>query len=70
MIKSIITTLITVLLISLKRPKFAEEIYEINDIESLMESIKVDGIITPPIIDEDFNILSGSRVIAACLGLG
>jgi len=69
-IKFLQTVLLTVMISILKRPKFAEETYDLNDIESMMVSIAAEGVITPPIVDEDNNVLSGSRVVEACRRLG
>ena len=70
MLKFLQTVLLTVMISILKRPKFAEETYDINDIESLMASITTEGVITSPIIDENNDVLSGNRVVEACRRLG
>jgi DNA modification methylase len=70
MLKFLQTVLLTVMISILKRHKFAEETYELPDIEAMMVSISAEGIITHPIIDDENNILSGARVVEACRRLG
>ena len=38
-----------------------EKIYSLSGIESLMESIKQVGLLEPPTIDQNFQVVSGNR---------
>jgi len=53
--------------VNVKEGRFREDF---GDIEELAESIEKYGIIHPPVVDEDFNIIAGERRIRAMQYLG
>ncbi len=46
-----------------------ENFYSLSNIDTLMESIKVNGLIEPIIISEDLVVISGHRRLKACIEL-
>lgn len=45
----------------LKHHPLNERIYSLSGIESLMESIQQVGLLEPPTIDQNFQVVSGNR---------
>jgi DNA modification methylase/ParB-like chromosome segregation protein Spo0J len=54
----------------LKHHPLNEKIYTLSGIESLMESIKEVGLLEPPTIDQDFQVISGNRRFESVTRLG
>ena len=54
----------------IKHHPLNEKIYSLSGIESLMESIKQVGLLEPPTIDQNFQVVSGNRRFEACKRLG
>ena len=54
----------------LKHHPLNERIYSLSGIESLMESIQEVGLLEPPTIDQNFQVVSGNRRFEAIKRLG